>query len=59
MITFFTILFILIGLNAIMMVFSLKGTNQRTKKTTTNVSTASASKIYPLDLVSSEYKKAV
>lgn len=59
MITFFTILFILIGLNAIMMIFSLKGTNHRTKKTTTTASTTSASKIYPLDLVSSEYKKAV
>ncbi len=59
MTTFFTILFILIGINAIMMVFSLRGTNQATKKTATNISAASESKIYPLDLVSSEYKKAV
>lgn len=59
MTSFFTILFIILGVNAVLMIFSLSGTSQKTKKSSTSSSTSSPSKIYPIDLISSEYKKAV
>ena len=58
MTSFFTILFIIIGVNAAMMIFSLRSNKQKTKKSSTD-SRAFTSKIYPLDLLSSKYKKAV
>ncbi|NHF57905.1 hypothetical protein FK220_001030 [Flavobacteriaceae bacterium TP-CH-4] len=59
MMTFFTILFILIGANAFFMFFSLSGVSEKAGKTTKGDSNATDSKIYPIDLVSSKYKKAV
>ncbi|MGB5555097.1 MAG: hypothetical protein WBM83_10605 [Flavobacteriaceae bacterium] len=59
MMTFFTILFILIGINAVMMMFSLSGVDQGSKKSVSDTSDAQDSKIYPIDLISSKYKKAV
>ncbi|MFK5973966.1 MAG: hypothetical protein QM485_11910 [Flavobacteriaceae bacterium] len=59
MTTFFTILFIMIGINAIMMFFSFGSIGQKTKKSTKQITDSSDSKIYPLDLMSSKYKKAV
>ncbi|MFH6602041.1 hypothetical protein ACEZ3G_01020 [Maribacter algicola] len=59
MMTFFSVFFILIGINAIMMFFSLTGIDQKTKKSDSTASKASESQIYPMDLASSEYKKAV
>lgn len=59
MMTFFTILFILIGINVMMMVFSFSGIEQKKKKPTNEVSDTTDSKIYPIDLISSEYKKAI
>ncbi len=59
MITFFGILFILIGINAVLMVFSINGVNQKIEKSTDGNSETSNSKIYPIDLISSKYKKAV
>jgi hypothetical protein len=59
MITFFTILFVLIGINALMMIFSLGSVSQGTKKSKGNAKASAASKIYPIDSASSEYKKAV
>lgn len=59
MMIFFSILFILIGVNALMMVFSLNVFDQLAKKQSNSVPKASTTKIYPLDLISSEYKKAV
>ncbi len=57
--TFFGILFIIIGANAVIMVFSLSGSNQKAKKPSVNQTGVSSAKIYPLDLVSSKYKKAI
>lgn len=60
MITFFTILLILIGANGIFMVFSL-GSFQigfKNQKKHTSEST-SDSKVYPLNELSSKYKKAI
>lgn len=59
MMTFFTILFILLGLNAIMMVFSLKNTNKKHKSIVGEISDNSDTKIYPIDLANLKYKKAV
>ena len=58
MITFFTILFIIIGVNGVMLFISLNGTEQKRKSSAGNTET-SASKIYPIDMISSKYKKAV
>jgi len=59
MISFFSILFIVIGVNAVLMIFSLSGSSQKAKKSSNTISDASPSKIYPIDLISSKYKKAV
>ena len=59
MITFFTILFILIGVNAVMMIMNLSGVSQRIKKSTDGITETTMTKIYPIDLIPSKYKKAV
>jgi len=55
--TFFTILSILIGLNIAIVVASLNSVNKKTKKPTRVVSSPKV--IYPIDLLTSGYKKAV
>lgn len=57
MMTFFTILLVLIGANALFMVFSLSGINNGGKKSQGNESTSP--KVYPLNNLSSKLKKAV
>ncbi len=57
--TFFSILFILIAANAIFMFFSLTGNSEKTVKKMKDTSDATESKIYPIDLIPSKYKKAV
>ncbi|WP_299531418.1 hypothetical protein [Ulvibacterium sp.] len=59
MTTFFTILFVLIGVNALMMIFSLGTFNKGMKKSKRNAKTSAASEIYPINSLSSKYKKAV
>lgn len=59
MTSFFTILFIILGVNAVLMIFSLSGTGQKTKKSSTSTSDSSSTKIYPIDLIATKYKKAV
>ncbi len=59
MTTFFTILFVLIGINALMMIFSLGSVSQQMKKSKGNAKTSATSKIYPIDSASTKYKKAV
>lgn len=58
MITFFTVFFVLVGLNIAMILVSLRAT--RPKKTVQTPTERPAFKIYPLDLASSaKYKNAV
>lgn len=57
--TFFTIFLILVGLNAIILLSSLQSTNKKTKKPTPKFNDAPTSTIYPIDLLSTNYKKAV
>ncbi len=56
--TFFTIFLVLIGINAVMMIVSLKSVSKKAKKSTPKVSDV-PSVIYSLDLLTSSYKKAV
>jgi hypothetical protein len=58
MITFFTIFFIILGINVAMMLFSLNTVGQK-KKSATDVIKSQTSEIFPIDLLSSKYKKAV
>lgn len=59
MMTFFTILLILVGANALFMVFSLNSVSSGGKKTEENTSKDVSSKVYPLNSLSSKFKKAV
>ncbi|WP_155601048.1 hypothetical protein [Zobellia amurskyensis] len=59
MMTFFTILLILIGANALFMVFSLSGISNGSKKTEGNASKSASPKVYTLNNLSSKFKKAV
>ena len=59
MMTFFTILVVLIGLNVAMVVASLQNASKKSKKPTKMVAEDNRSIIYPIDLITSNYKKAV
>lgn len=59
MITFLTIFFVLIGLNTLIMVFSLISVNKQARKSFPKVSKSSGSIIYPINLLTTELKKAV
>lgn len=57
--TFFSILFILIGVNAVMMFMNLNDVDGKIKESSNSISETSVTKIYPIDLIPSKYKKAV
>ncbi|TLF45668.1 hypothetical protein [Maribacter aurantiacus] len=59
MMTFFTILVVLIGLNVAMVIASLQNASKKSKRPTKMVSEDNQSVIYPIDLITSNYKKAV
>ena len=59
MTTFFTIFFILIGVNAAMMLVSIYSVNKKASTAPNKISDSTISKIYPLDLFANDYKKAV
>lgn len=59
MMTFFTILLVLIGLNVAMVIASMKNISKKMKKPTANISESTNTVIYPIDLITSSYKKAV
>jgi len=59
MTTFFTILLILLGINALMMIFSLNSVRQNSKKSSNNVTKSTTEKIHPINFIASKYKKAV
>jgi uncharacterized alpha/beta hydrolase family protein len=57
--TFFTILSVLIGLNIAIVVASLNSVNKKKKKPTRLANSSKVTVIYPIDLLTSGYKKAV
>ncbi|MEX0315177.1 MAG: hypothetical protein AB3N18_13445 [Allomuricauda sp.] len=59
MTTFFSILFVLLAVNAILLVFSVNGGNQKTKKPIIKISEKSLTKVFPHKHSETEYKKAV
>ncbi|ASV29144.1 hypothetical protein CJ263_02280 [Maribacter cobaltidurans] len=59
MMTFFTILLVLIGLNIAMLIASLQNASKKSKKPTSISSEDNPSVIYPINLITSNYKKAV
>ncbi|MGB7394941.1 MAG: hypothetical protein WA913_11155 [Pricia sp.] len=60
MLSFFTILLILVGANALFMIFSLAGPSNGAKKSAgSRVEPSSSSKVYPMKSVTSKLKKAV
>jgi len=59
MTTFLTIFFVLIFLNAALLFFSTTSAGKRVSKLRKSISDQSLTKIYPLDLNPSEYKKAI
>ncbi|WP_419214139.1 hypothetical protein ACNR9Q_08300 [Maribacter sp. X9] len=59
MMTFLTIFLVLIGINVAMVVASLLSVAQKSKKSSQQLSKQPTSVIYPLDLLTSSYKKAV
>ena len=59
MMTFFTIFLVLVGINIAMLVVSLLSVSQKSKQSSQKSSNQHTSVIYPLDLLTSSYKKAV
>jgi len=59
MMTFLTIFLILIGLNAFMLLASLPIWSNKATKQSPKVAKTTASVIYPINLLTSELKKAV
>lgn len=59
MMAFLTIFLILVGINIIMVVVSLLSASQKSKNSSQKLSSEPTSVIYPLDLLTTSYKKAV
>lgn len=59
MTTFLTIVFVLVLLNAALLIYSYANAGQKVNKFRKNISEQSITKIYPLDLDSAKYKKAI
>ncbi len=59
MLSFFTILLILVGANAVFMIFSLSGISNGRKEPRETVAKSGSSKVYPLQTQSSKFKEAV
>lgn len=59
MTTFLTIFIVLVLFNAALLFFSLANSRQGVSKLRKSISKESLTKIYPLDLDSAKYKKAI
>ncbi|TXN35034.1 hypothetical protein FVB32_10580 [Flagellimonas hymeniacidonis] len=59
MTTFLSILFILLAINAILLVFSVNGASNKTKNSARKASDTALTKILPRESSETEYKKAV
>lgn len=59
MMTFLTLVFILVCINVAMILTSLYGVNKSRSVSKKRFTETTVSKIYPLDLLTSDYKKAV
>jgi hypothetical protein len=59
MITFFSILLVLLGINVLLLIFSLKGSSKSLKKPLQKISGNNLPKLYPEQYSEADYKKAV
>lgn len=59
MVTFFSIVFALVAINLALLLFSGIRSKQRMNKIKKEINSSAASKIYPLNLNTSKYKKAI
>ncbi|ADV47723.1 hypothetical protein Celal_0379 [Cellulophaga algicola DSM 14237] len=59
MVTFFSVLLILVGLNAFLLLFSVNSNKKRIEKKDINLPEISTENIYPLNILETKYKKAV
>jgi len=59
MTTFFTIFFILVLVNAALLIFSIAQTGRKSDNVSNDVSELSQNTIYPLDLSTPDYRKAI
>ena len=59
MVTFFMIILALLVINASLLIFSTSGSRAKSDQANENLSDRNTSKIYPLDLSTSKYKKAI
>ncbi len=59
MVTFFSVLSILVGLNAFLLLFSVNSNKKRIEKKDTNTTQIPTENIYPLNILETKYKKAV
>ncbi|MEM9363944.1 MAG: hypothetical protein AAGA43_14990 [Bacteroidota bacterium] len=59
MIAFFSILSVLLVINAILLIFSVNGSKESLKKPVRKISEASVAKLLPKESSQAKYKKAV
>ena len=59
MVTFFIIFSILVLINAALLIFSALQAEPKVSRPKKGISETAPTKIYPLDLISSKYKKAI
>ncbi len=59
MATFFILLFVLLAINAILLIFSVNGARERLRKPIQKISEASTTKLFPRETSETEYKEAV
>ncbi|MCK0160326.1 hypothetical protein [Allomuricauda sp. F6463D] len=59
MTVFFSILFVLLTINAILLIFSVNGAKERLLKPIKKLSEITSTKILPHEAVQTEYKEAV
>lgn len=59
MTVFLSILFVLLAINAILLIFSVNGAKDKFAKPIRRISDSSATKLFPQEAIETEYKKAV
>nr|WP_297786136.1 hypothetical protein [uncultured Allomuricauda sp.] len=59
MTVFLSILFVLLAVNAILLIFSVNGAKERFTKPIQRISETSTTKLFPREAVETEYKEAV
>lgn len=59
MITFFSIMFVLIGINAILLFFSVNTNSKRAANKNRKSEEIQSTKIYPLNIIEPKLKKAI